>query len=112
MTSRHVLATAVGLTQASSVMPLVSRSVAESATVTRAFVPLKLSALPNLPWVVQPAEPMVPTLPLPEASAVVDPEPSLNARAATRLDVPDAVVAVAMFEYGPRLPAASAARTR
>ena len=50
---------------------------------TLALVPLKLSAFPNLPWVDQVAEPMAPTLPLPEASAADVPEPSLKASAAT-----------------------------
>ena len=79
MTSRHSLVTAVGYTHASSVIALVSRSEEASGTVTFAFVPLKESAFPNLPCVVHVADPMVPPLPVPEASAVELPEPSLKA---------------------------------
>jgi hypothetical protein len=110
--SRQALVTAVGLTHASSVMPLVRRSDVASATVTLAFVPLKLSAFPYLPWVVQVALLMVPEFPLPERSVVFEPEPSLNEYAATRLLAEACVVAVAVLEYGPRLDAASTARTR
>jgi hypothetical protein len=39
---------------------------------TRALVPLKTSALPNFPAVVQVAFAIVPALPLPERSATVD----------------------------------------
>jgi hypothetical protein len=47
--------------------------------VTRAFVPLKVSALPYLPWLVQAAFPIVPAFLVPEASATVVPAPSLKA---------------------------------
>ena len=67
MTSRQVLVTAVGLTHASSVMPLVRCSDAASATVTFALVPLKLRAFPYLPCVVQVALLMAPMFPLPES---------------------------------------------
>ena len=43
----------VGFTHASSVIPLVRSSELESLTLTRAFVPLKKSALPNFPAVDQ-----------------------------------------------------------
>ncbi len=51
---------------------------------TRALVPLKESAAPYFPAVVQVALERVPVLPPPEASAVVVPDPSLKAYAATR----------------------------
>jgi hypothetical protein len=52
--------------------------------VTRALLPLKLSALPFLPSVDQVAVPIVPPLPVPDASATVVPVPSSNEYAATR----------------------------
>ena len=66
----------VGLTQASSVIPVVRSSEFESLTFTQALVPLKKSALPNLPLVDQVAFESVPVLLLPERSAVVVPLPS------------------------------------
>ena len=45
-------------------------------TVTQEFVPLKESALPNLPAVDQVVFESVPVLPLPDWSAVVVPLPS------------------------------------
>ena len=66
----------VGLTQASSVIPLVMSSEFESFTFTRALVPLKKRALPNLPAVDQVAFESVPVLALPDRSAVVVPLPS------------------------------------
>src|SRR5689334_13008809 len=60
MMSRHPLWFAVGKTQASRVMaPVISR-LAESGTLTRLFVPLKVSAPPYLPWVVHVAPLIVP----------------------------------------------------
>jgi hypothetical protein len=53
---------------------------------TRALEPLKLSALPYLPAAVQVAPDTIPVLPFPDESATVDPEPSPNEYAATRLD--------------------------
>jgi len=59
------------------------------------------------------AVPIVPALPVPDASATVVPVPSLKEYAATGDGPPPArVVAVAVFEYGPRFVAASVARTR
>src|SRR5262252_4924599 len=110
MTSRQALLTVVGLTHASSVMAVVRCSDAESAMVTRALEPLKVKALSNLP-VVHVAFEIVPVFPWPDRSVMVVPEPSLNAYAATRLALAACVVAVAVAEYGPRLPAASVART-
>src|SRR4051812_14998640 len=106
MTSRHVPFTVVGRTHASNVMPLVSRSVAASGTVTRAVVPLNDSAPPDLPAAVHVAPVIVPVLPFPDASLTVVPVPSLNAYAATKFVCADAEPIV-------KLPAAtiSAART-
>src|SRR5436309_13701966 len=98
MTSRHCDDTDVGFTQASSVIPLVKCSEFESGTFTRALVPLKTSAFPYFPAVVQVAFEIVPLLPLPDRSATVVPEPSLKAYAATRPDAGDWVVAAALFE--------------
>src|SRR5437773_3760937 len=113
MTSRHAGDTVTGFTQASSVMPLVRCSEAESGTLTREFVPLKRSALPYLPAVVQVAFEIVPVLPLPEESATVVPLPSSKPYADTRPGATVAcVVALAGLETGPRLPAPSIARTR
>ena len=64
-----------GFTHASSVMPLLRESEAESATVTQSLTPSKVSAPPDLPAVVQVAPEIVPLLPRPELSASVEPEP-------------------------------------
>src|ERR1700751_4371448 len=53
---------------------------------TRALEPLKLSALPYSPPAVQVAPDNVPALPFPDKSATVDPDPSPNEYAATRVD--------------------------
>jgi len=53
---------------------------AEPATRTRLFTPLKLSAPPECPAVLQANPPLiVPVLPLPEASVMVVPAPSFSA---------------------------------
>jgi hypothetical protein len=95
-------------------MPLDRCNDAESGTFTRAFVPLKTSASPNLPVLVQVAFETVPVFAFPDESATLVPDPSSNPYAATKPgpEVPPCVVAVAMFENGPRLLAASVARTR
>ena len=72
------------MTQASSVIPVVSCNDAELGMLTRAFVPLNTSALPNRPAVVQVAPLSVPVLLLPDESATVVPEPWLKEYAATR----------------------------
>src|SRR5437016_1056622 len=72
----------VGFTHASSVMLCVRCSEAASATVTQALEPLNVSPLPFLP-AAQAAPESVPLLPSPEVSAVVVPDPSLKAYAAT-----------------------------
>src|SRR4051812_36262325 len=73
-----------GLTQASSVIPLVRSSDAASATVTHALVPLNESAPPNLPAAAHVALEIVPVLPCPGGSVVWTPAPSLKPNAATR----------------------------
>ena len=75
---------AVGLTQASSVMPVVKSSEFASGIVTMLDVPLNVSALPYLPDAVHTVFATVPLLPLPDASATVVPSPSSKAYAATR----------------------------
>ena len=72
------LLSAVGFTQASTVMPVVRLSEALLAALTNEVEPLKESALPNLP---APAPAQVvfasePRLPEPDWSAVVTPVPS------------------------------------
>src|SRR5260370_742754 len=54
---------------------------------TRALVPLKTSALPYFPAVVQVAFAIVPVFPFPEESATVVPVPSLNEYAATNPEI-------------------------
>jgi hypothetical protein len=73
-----------GLTHASMVMPVVRSRLAASAIVTQLVVPLNESALPKRPELFQVAPLIVPVLPLPDASAVVGPLPSLKPYAATR----------------------------
>jgi hypothetical protein len=103
---------AVGRTHASSVRAPLRRSDAESETVTQLLDPLNESALPLRPAVVHAAFEIVPVLPFPDASLTVVPAPSLNEYAATSPGIVASVVALATFEYGPRFPAASVARTR
>ena len=68
------------------------------------LVPLNESALPCLP-VTQVTLVSVPVFPFPDASAVVVPVPSLNAYAATAVNVVALdVVALAIAEYGPSSP--------
>ena len=76
MIVRNALLALAGLTHASTVIALVRSSEFESFTLTRALVPLKLRALPNLAEVDQVALESVPVLALPDLSAVVVPEPS------------------------------------
>src|SRR5262249_57599136 len=86
---------------------------AELATSRRLFARLNNSAPPYFPENDHVAPTSEPVLPFPDASVAVDPEPSSKEYAATSPGEPDAgVVAKAVFEYGPRLPAASVARTR
>jgi len=84
ITSRHTFDTTDGFTQASKVIAVVRRSARVSAiNVTRAFVPLNTNALPNLPSVVHTAETSWAVFAPPDASAVVVPTFSSNAKAAT-----------------------------
>src|SRR5436309_2515856 len=112
MTSRQLLLTVEGLTHASSVIPLDRCNDAASETVTSELVPLNCNALPYLPDEAQVAFASAPLFPFPDPSLTVDPDPSSNPYAATRPDAPAGVVALAVFEYGLGLPAASVARTR
>src|SRR3974390_291772 len=84
MTSRHALFTTDGFTHASSVIPVVRSSDAESLTVTSALVPSNTRALPYMPEVVQVAPLTVPLFPFPDVSNTVVPAPSLNPYSATR----------------------------
>ena len=68
----------VGLTHASSVIPVLSCSEAELGTVTRELVPLKLSALPYLPVAAQVVFASVPLLPFPDRSATDRPRPLIK----------------------------------
>src|SRR3989442_9703371 len=83
MRSRHPDTTAVGYTHASSVMPVVRWSEAESLMVTIELVPLNTRALLYLPAAVHVPLVIVPVFPLPDESATVVPVPSLNEYAAT-----------------------------
>src|SRR5262245_53401167 len=111
-TVRQLLPSALGLTQASSVIPFVRSSELESGTFTIALVPLKLKAPPYLPLVLQVAFAIVPLLPLPDRSGRLVPEPWSKEYAATR-PTGGAVetVALASLEDALRLPAASSACT-
>jgi hypothetical protein len=100
-----------GLTHASRVIALVRSSEFESGTFTRADVPLKNNALPNLPAVDQVAFDRVPVLLLPERSAVVVPVPSSKPYAAASPVDGACTVAVAWFDAPPTFPAASSAVT-
>jgi hypothetical protein len=75
--------TADGRTHASNVIADVRSSDAASGTVTLADVPLNDNAAPNFPDADQVALPTDPSLPFPDASATVVPDPSLNENAAT-----------------------------
>ena len=72
------------MTQASSVIPVVSCNDAEFGTVTYVFVPLNTRAFPNRPAVVHAAPTIVPVRKFPDESPTVGPEPSLKEYAATR----------------------------
>ncbi len=67
-----------GLTQASSVIPVLRSSELLSGTVTEAFVPLKFRAVPNLPPVAHVVPEVVPLFPVPDASLTALPVPSLK----------------------------------
>src|SRR4051794_6356368 len=100
MMVRHPLCVAVGSIHAINVIADDRPNDAEAGTLTRAFVPLKLSAPPYLPET-QPAPAIVPSLPLPDVSATVAPEPASKVYPATRPGTgggPALVVALAMSE--------------
>src|SRR2546425_301892 len=97
---------------ATSALPCGRWRTGEWLLLTHEFVPLNPSALPTSPAVVHVAPLIVPVLLFPEESATVVPAPSANPYAATSPATVFGVVALATFEYGPRLPAASVARTR
>src|SRR5882724_7769738 len=81
---RQLPLSALGSTQASSVMPVVRWSAAESGTLTYELrLGLNDSALPYFPLELHVAPEIVPVLPFPEASATVVPAPSPNEYAAT-----------------------------
>src|SRR5712691_9493563 len=83
-TQRQAVPSALGLTHASRVIPVVRSSEVESGIVTRLDVPLNESAPPKRPALDQDVVATVPALPVPEASATVVPLPSSNEYAATR----------------------------
>src|SRR5262245_11716278 len=111
-TVRQELPSALGLTQASSVIPLVRSSEAESGTLTIALVPLKERAPPYLPLVLQVALAIVPLLLLPDRSGRLGPEPwSKEYEATSPTGGALETVALASLEGALRLPAASSAVT-
>src|SRR5215510_7680915 len=111
-TVRQLVPSALGLTQASSVIPVVRSSDAESGTLTIAFVPLKLKAPPYLPLVLQVALAIVPLLLLPETSGRLEPDPwSKEYEATSPTGGALETVALASLEGALRLPAASSAVT-
>jgi anti-anti-sigma regulatory factor len=77
MTERQFVATA-GLTQASSVIPVVRSRLAASFIVTQLLLPFNDNAAPYFPVPFQLALFSVPVLPFPERSFTVVPLPSLN----------------------------------
>src|SRR5262245_13764031 len=72
-----------GLTQASRVMPVVRSRLVECGIVTQSFTPSNDNVPPYRPAAVQVAPDTVPLFPVPDMSAVVAPDPSLNPRAST-----------------------------
>ena len=82
----------VGKTQASRVMPVVSRSEGESGTVTRAPAPLNDRALPFLPAVDQAAVPIEPEFPLPAERLVLVRVVAVDHEHVDVLDVPHPAV--------------------
>ena len=83
-TVRHFFSSAVGRTHASSVIPVVRSSEAESAIDTKSFTPSNESAEPVFAVVVQVAPEIDAVLPCPEMSATVLPLPASKEYAATR----------------------------
>jgi hypothetical protein len=83
-TVRHEEPSAVGFTQASSVIPDTRSIEFASATETMSFAPSKVSAEPKRPSAVRVAPATVPPLPRPEASNAVVPDGSSKPHAPTR----------------------------
>src|SRR3712207_1890995 len=108
---------AVGRTHASSVIPEVRSSDAESRTPTRSLTPSNDNAPPNRPAAVHAGPFRVPWFPLPLRSPSCVPFPSSNEYAATSDGGGggggggEATVADASFEAGPTLPDESCAVT-
>jgi hypothetical protein len=98
ITQRQAPLSVFGSTHASSVIRFVSCNEAEFATVTQLDDPSNESAPPNLPTLAHVVLVSVPVLPLPDASAVVVPLPSLNPYAATSPLGGAVTAAVAWFE--------------
>src|SRR5882724_7478334 len=96
----------VGLTQASTVKGKVGVSKVFGNTILP-FVPSKDTALPYLPVSQVAPFPSVPSKPLPEASIVVVPVPSLKPKAACSPWLIAAPVAKVKSELAARLPEAS-----
>ena len=69
---------AKGKTHASSVLPVAKCNDGESLILTHPLVPLKVSAPPNLPEVVQLGPMITPTFPFADESPALVPVPSSN----------------------------------
>src|SRR5262245_33744767 len=107
----HAAVVLAAFTHASIVSPVERSRLAESLTVTSAFVPLNVSAPPFLPAVHVVPPLVVPRLFLPDESLTAVPVPSLNEYAATSpAGACCCTVAEPSPEAGPTLPAASSAR--
>ena len=104
------LVSALGLTHASSVTPLVRCSAATSLIVTQLLTPLNNRPPPTRPDA-QDAPESVPLFPFPEMSAATVPEPSLNPYAATRPPSGRMVTVMPALAVS-RLPLSSNARAR
>src|ERR671934_2896425 len=85
-TVRQIVPSALGSTHASSVIPLGRSSEPGSGTATQSPEPSNESAEFVCPLLVQVAFAIVPTLPVPETSATVEPLPASKLYAATRPD--------------------------
>ena len=92
-------------------MPELNCNEAELGTVTRALEPLNDNAPPYLPALAQVAPEIVPVFPFPDASADRRARPLIKRKRRHQPRRAALVVAEALLENGPRLPAASTART-
>src|SRR6202008_4324538 len=95
---------AAGLTQASIVAPVVSRSELASGTVTQSLTPSNVSALPNLPAGGRTAPLSAPALPRPDASPAVVPLVSSKPHAPTRPVAGADTASVTATAFVPALP--------